>query len=1374
MIKKLFTLCFIFLAFTTLYAQKITRLELNQNKSKLLREQVVAPKILNNKIILNETINYIDIFEKQTKEGLYIQLNGSGLIKTFREGQPDLPVLTRMIDIPLNKKAEVRVISYEEEIVELKQHNISEQIVPAQPSLSKSDDPDKVPFYKDKQIYNTNKFFKRDIIQFQDQGYLRNKHLGYLEISPFEYNPVTNTIKVINNIQIEISFIDDSQAKVINPQTLSSPYFDNIINTVNKVDESKALIEGPVKYVIVSDRMFEETLQPFILWKTQKGFNVIEAYTDEIGTTKEAIKTYLQDLYLNPDDGISPTFLLLVGDIAQIPAFTGTAGSHVTDLYYAEYTGDRLPELFYGRFSATSVEQLQPQIDKTLEVEKYEMPDPSYLNNVVLVAGVDEGSAPTYGNGFVYYAAKYYINSENGIDAMNYFYPESGSSDEQIRADISGGVALANYTAHCSSGGWADPTFVNSNVASMTNAHMYPLMIGNCCLSNKFDDASCFGETLLRAAEKGAVGYIGGSNNTYWDEDFYWGIGLAEISSQPTYENSRLGSYDRFFHLNGESKEDWYITQGQMIVAGNLAVEESSSGRKIYYWEIYHLMGDPSLTPFVKIPENLSASFNTDIYLRSTNYQVFTEEGAYVALSRDSVLLDAQLAGENGIVTFTFDPVDDTSDFLLVITKQNRKPIISVINTKETQSPQIELEQYTIRNSKGEIIEQANFSDTIYFDVKLKNISDTYKAFDVTAKLASYDTNIVIIDNEDLFGNLESLKDSLKNEIFAVQLKNTFNDQQQLTFNLKLMAKDNLANEYSWVNKISIKVNAPSLEITDLLVSETLGNANDTIDPGETADIRVVISNKGSAPIKGLGLDAVLLGNSGSIIVFNKSQESNINIDANATDTVNLTITASISSEAGNIAYINLLCKDNLYNSYTVSADKELVIGTIPVVLISKHGNVITDYAYFYDSGGKDNTYSANENDTITFTAKDLNKFLSVKFLSFDSEPQGSGCYDYMEVYDGKNTSAPIIGNYCSSNVPKTIVSTNTDKALTFLFYSDYSVNYSGWEAIVRSVNGYRYQLKVKNNSGPIEGANVTFNNVTKTTGVDGIVVFENIPEGINIPLVIKAAGYVNYNGNVDLLEDLSEEITLNNSFSEITFIVKDKLTGNRIENARIEFLNQVVYTDSNGEYVFSQIEYGLNKEYKVSKNTYEDYLAKTDVEYSKSITILLDQPSYDVQFTVYDSDKHPITDADVSFNDEQKTTNTDGMVIFNQVYPAENIPLTVSKEGYYDVDTTITVEAQNKSVDIKLALVTSIPKTNIMNMKIYPNPTTGLFSIELGENRNNYLISIYDILGTLVYENNVSGNKHTVDLSSKAKGIYFISVKSGDLQITSRRLLIK
>ncbi|EKD84080.1 MAG: hypothetical protein ACD_39C00259G0002 [uncultured bacterium] len=35
------------------------------------------------------------------------------------------------------------------------------------------------------------------------------------------------------------------------------------------------------------------------------------------------------------------------------------------------------------------------------------------------------------------------------------------------------------------------------------------------------------------------------------------------------------------------------------MVAGNLAVEASSSSRKQYYWEVYHLMGDPSLKTYM-------------------------------------------------------------------------------------------------------------------------------------------------------------------------------------------------------------------------------------------------------------------------------------------------------------------------------------------------------------------------------------------------------------------------------------------------------------------------------------------------------------------------------------------------------------------------------------------------------------------------------------------------------------------------------------------------------------------------------------------------------------------------------------------------------
>ena len=57
------------------------------------------------------------------------------------------------------------------------------------------------------------------------------------------------------------------------------------------------LTRYPMTLVIVSHRMFEAQLQPFIAWKVKKGFKVIVGYTDVIGTTTATIKTYLQNLY---------------------------------------------------------------------------------------------------------------------------------------------------------------------------------------------------------------------------------------------------------------------------------------------------------------------------------------------------------------------------------------------------------------------------------------------------------------------------------------------------------------------------------------------------------------------------------------------------------------------------------------------------------------------------------------------------------------------------------------------------------------------------------------------------------------------------------------------------------------------------------------------------------------------------------------------------------------------------------------------------------------------------------------------------------------------------------------------------------------------
>ena len=53
-------------------------------------------------------------------------------------------------------------------------------------------------------------------------------------------------------------------------------------------------------------------------------------------------------------------------------------------------------------------------------------------------------------------------------------------------------------------------------------------------------------------------------------------------------------------------QSDWFFTSGQMIHSGNLAVTQGFGGSEQYYWEIYHLMGDPSLMPYLGVPTTLN------------------------------------------------------------------------------------------------------------------------------------------------------------------------------------------------------------------------------------------------------------------------------------------------------------------------------------------------------------------------------------------------------------------------------------------------------------------------------------------------------------------------------------------------------------------------------------------------------------------------------------------------------------------------------------------------------------------------------------------------------------------------------------------------
>ena len=815
------------------------------------------------------TMNHISTFKVSTDMGMFTSLRVPGYSHTYVPGQPELPVLRRLIEFPLGARPEVEVISSDFVEYELTALGIDFPVIPAQPPQPKDGTP--VPFEYDRAAYAKDVFTSAPLVDVEVLGTMRGLRIARVDIAPVQYNPVSGMLRLYTSIEARVIFRGaDVIATIEQKKKNDAPYFRSAgASLFNYKAEQSAnrdtITKYPVKFVIVSDPMFEAQLQPYVEWKTQKGFTVVEAYTDDpaVGSTTSSIKNYLQSLYdAGTTNDPAPSFVLFVGDVDQIPAWSGAAGWHATDLPYVEYTGDYFPEVYFGRWSATNPSELQPQIDKTLQYEQFTMPDPSYLEEVVMVAGMDGSFGQNWANGQINYGTENYFNAAHGLFSHTYLYPESGSHSADIIQNVSDGVSFGNYTAHCSANGWADPSFGIGNVAGLQNQDEYCVLIGNCCSSNEYNNY-CFGEALLRAANKGAVGYIGGSNSTYWDEDYYFGVGVGPITADPpSYEETTLGTYDRAFHDHGEPWEDWYTTTYQMIFAGNLAVTQGSPGSAQYYWEIYCVMGDPSLECYFGVPDPMTVSYDPLMPLAATSFTVTAAPYAYVGISMGGVLHGAALADETGIAVVALDPILVPGDADIVVTKQNAQPFIGTVAVANPEGPYVVLSGSTINDPDGNNNGLADYNENITLDIELENLG-AQDALGVEAVLNTSDEHVTITDDQGSWGTIPVGSSVLQEDVFAVYINEVVPDQHLALFELEITG----SSKEVWYSSFNILLNAPLLHAGPVAVDDSQGgNGNGKLDPGETADIIVTLANNGHSD----AFDAVCtLASTSNAIVIN-------------------------------------------------------------------------------------------------------------------------------------------------------------------------------------------------------------------------------------------------------------------------------------------------------------------------------------------------------------------------------------------------------------------------------------------------------------------------------------------------------------------------
>ena len=793
-------------------------------------------------------------------ESEFLLLNDKTLpYQTEISGQPLIPCYNQLIILPLGSEPRI-----EYNVSSIKSTKLKEglRLYPKQPDLMKNKTSQD--FVLDQQYYKSGIGNDTSAVRLLDLGTSKDKRIFLLQVFPAAYLPLENIL--LHYTSVDVSIITDEEGNMA-PKSLAT--------------NAKAR-----SMIIVSPEMFRQSLQPFIKWKNQEGIRVTEIYPSDISGnwTTTSIKQHLQTMWQNQTESEPfADFLILCGDVAQLPSFNGTTGTHITDLYYSDFTGNGISDVLYGRFSAQTVEQMDAIVAKTVAYEKFELNDTSYLNNILLVGGQETASyAIIEANGQINYAKMYLSHLDTAIyyNVLPNDTLLSGYNNfNTILSRLNTGNSFVNYTGHCSSSGWNSPSISSSHVNSMVQNDRLGFYINNCCESGKFNESQCFAEALQRVENKGAIGVISASNNTYWGGDWIFTVGNQAEAFYPPYNGAALGMYDRTFHIHNEPREEYAMTQAEIMQAGNLSVTLAQKDYSLYYREIYHLFGDPSLIPYFGMPQQQQINLPAFLPMGVSDLSLTVAPYSYVALSIGDSLLTARRADSLGHANLTFTPVTEICYLRIVVTNQGYRPLIDSVLVQTPNDPYLVLENL---NFVCENQNQATdfLSDSSYFlSFNLHNYG--LQTADSVKVLMYPNEGFAPVETEYFFGNIAYQQAVAADGVFEFKINFAIPNNYLIKMPIEI-----IATNFHRHDTVQIRTSAPDLDIKNLVVMTTNDNpyiSFDVVNKGRVASIG------GNAQITNLNQVATLAeagSKSLNVLLPNQSQHFSfqITLSPQATD----------------------------------------------------------------------------------------------------------------------------------------------------------------------------------------------------------------------------------------------------------------------------------------------------------------------------------------------------------------------------------------------------------------------------------------------------------------------------------------------------------
>ncbi|MCX6245521.1 MAG: C25 family cysteine peptidase [Bacteroidetes bacterium] len=583
-------------------------------------------------------------------------------------GAPDLPKLTASLIIPDNGTMEAFVVAGSYKDFE------GIEVAPSKGVISRETDPSKVPYSYGSE-YTKNANFPGTITGMRDPYIMRDLRGQTLIVYPFQYNPVTKTLRVYYDLTVEVRKVSD---KGINPLVRKTKDM-KVNREFNAVYSRHFLNYGTMTYTPVNDYgnmlvisygAFMDAMKPYVSWKNAIGIPTTMVSIDSVGTTPAEIRQYITDYY----NANGLTFVLLVGDNAQVKTYQGSGVGGASDNYYGYILGnDHYIDVFIGRFSAENADQVNTQVKRTLDYEK----NPQFRTDdwLTSVIGIGSDQGPGDDNEYDY---QHIRHQQSQLLAYTYTWnPElfdgsQGGNDapgnpgpNDVTTAVNEGAGVIVYCGHGSMTSWGTTGFSNSNVNGLTNQGKLPFIWSVACVNGQFMNGTCFAEAWLRASKNGeptgAIAFLGSTINQSWNSPMAGEDEMTDIlaESYPTNIKRTFAGLS----LNGCALMiDEYGTDG-----ANMA-------------DTWTVFGDPSLMVRTSNPDTLIVSHPVYVPLGESSITVLcaTNGARATVMLHDAILATGLVDG--GSVTLTFPALMNVTDtLLLTVSNYNSIPYQSNI-----------------------------------------------------------------------------------------------------------------------------------------------------------------------------------------------------------------------------------------------------------------------------------------------------------------------------------------------------------------------------------------------------------------------------------------------------------------------------------------------------------------------------------------------------------------------------------------------------------------------------------------------------------------------------------------------------------------------